>query len=400
MNDNGKGTIVFVYPARLWPVQGGGAMRAWSMIAYLRECGWRAALVTIPHGEHAGELERRVDSLYMPGAGGSVGVASMVKTVARTLPLPRSLRRAGRRILHGGSGSVLDASRVPALEVLAGQVAGKLSARAMIAAYAYTAPALDAAPEGCLRIVDSMDVQHLRAASWIETTARSAGAICTPDEEAAYLNRAEVILAIQDEEANTLRNLCRECEVVTIPHAAPDIAYTPSPAASRDVLFVGNLYGPNVEGINRFIEVCWPSIQERIPDVSLTVCGRVSEAVPNTPGVRRMGIVDTLDTLYRQAGVVIAPIIGGTGFKIKTLEALAHGRCIIGTDDALCGFRDDSPPPVAIHTIGESFADRVAALLTDPAARHAREQEGQLFARTEYGAERVYAPLVELLERG
>jgi hypothetical protein len=394
-------TLIYVYPARLWPIEGGGAARAWALIDALRAAGWHVVLVTVPHGSAQAEVALRVDELLVPESGGGNPLrrAAMGATsVLRLLPMPRGLRRGAKRWLYGGTGSVLDAARVRALEPLAQVAAIRHEARAMIATYAHAAPCLDGIPPDCLRVLDTLDVQHLRLAGWQRADGGGEQALCTRAEEIAFLERAQVLLAIQDAEAEALRAMCPDCEVLTVPPAAPEVAYQPSPEASRTLLFAGNLYGPNIEGMRRFLDACWRDIRAAEPEARLVVCGRVGEALPDAPGLERAGLVDDLAPYYRDAALVLAPIAGGTGFKVKTLEGLAHGRCVAGSPDALCGFPTLDAPPVFTHGYDAGMSRCVVTLLRDAATRHAHERAAHEYARTRYRAERVFAPLLARLE--
>jgi glycosyltransferase involved in cell wall biosynthesis len=50
-----------------------------------------------------------------------------------------------------------------------------------------------------------------------------------------------------------------------------------------------------------------------------------------------LGHVNKLEEFYSAVRCVINPMSGGTGLKIKTVEALSYGRPIIGTVDAFVG---------------------------------------------------------------
>ena len=50
-----------------------------------------------------------------------------------------------------------------------------------------------------------------------------------------------------------------------------------------------------------------------------------------------IGLVDDLDDFYRQIDIAINPMVGGTGLKIKSLEALSYGKALLATEDAMVG---------------------------------------------------------------
>lgn len=56
--------------------------------------------------------------------------------------------------------------------------------------------------------------------------------------------------------------------------------------------------------------------------------------------VKVLGTVDDLAETYRNVDVVVEPILTGSGMKVKTAEALMHGKEIIGTEEALVGYEE------------------------------------------------------------
>ena len=56
-----------------------------------------------------------------------------------------------------------------------------------------------------------------------------------------------------------------------------------------------------------------------------------------------LGIVDKVADFYSKVSCVVNPMIGGTGLKIKTVEALSFGVPVLGTRDAFVGITDTPP---------------------------------------------------------
>ena len=164
---------------------------------------------------------------------------------------------------------------------------------------------------------------------------------------------------------------------------AIDVAQYPFRTGDREpdtVLFVGNFrHPPNMDALEFLREHVMPEIQTRRPQARLVVAG--AEPPPTLAGtLRRDGaeylgsVADIRDVLGRYA-VFVAPILSGSGVRVKLLEAFASGIPVVSTTlgaEGLCE-RDSGLAEIADRP--EEFAKAVALLLRNPnhAATLARE---------------------------
>jgi succinoglycan biosynthesis protein ExoO len=247
-------------------------------------------------------------------------------------------------------------------------VAAELAPWAAIAEYAWLAPALADVPVGTARWVDCHDVLH-------ERTSRFTGAgldpwvVLTPEQEAALLDGADVLLASQERDADVLRRLVPAAHVVTLlpPIVLPETA-APAAEDGRSVLAVGAKHAGN-DAIRDFVRDAWPRVAARVPGARLRIVGEVAESIAAQPGVDLVGGVDDLVREYAAAAVVVCPVTVGSGVKIKVLEALRHGRPAVVTPTAVEGLPPGAPEPWLLARSLDECADGVARLLLDPAAR-------------------------------
>ncbi len=106
-------------------------------------------------------------------------------------------------------------------------------------------------------------------------------------------------------------------------------------------LFVGSDFFPNVEGIKWFIENVAPAVDMRFRIVG-TCCYNPAISQLKLPyNVSLVGYADDIDSEYKNAIGVIAPIFKGSGMKTKTIEALSYGKSIFGTSEAFAGIECD-----------------------------------------------------------
>ena len=214
------------------------------------------------------------------------------------------------------------------------------------------------------------------------------------EQEFRLLAQADVVVAIQDEEANAVRAALPGVDVVVAPHAA-DIA--PAAQAGEDdaLLFVGSNTPPNVTALERFFADTWPLIRARRPDAKLVVAGSVNRAFGGAPdGVRFAGVVPDLGPLYRNAGLVISPLVTGSGLKIKLIEAMAAGKAVLGTNITAQGVHHLVADAVVIEDDPQRFADAAVRLMNDFRARRALGVRALDCARQHFSPEACFRDLV------
>jgi glycosyltransferase involved in cell wall biosynthesis len=212
----------------------------------------------------------------------------------------------------------------------------------------------------------------------------------TEDDECEMLGRADSILAIQWEEAKSVQYRLPNHQIIVAPFAARP-ADEPQPGQDDRILFVGSAAAPNVDGLNWFVYNCWQKIKTMHPQAKLDIAGTVGRSMgPMPPGVSVMGLVKDLAPLYRDAAVIISPLRIGSGLKVKLIEALSHGKSIVGTTRTLQGVEEQLADTILVADEPQCFADAVVGLLRDREARTRLGSRGLDRIRAHFSHENCY----------
>jgi len=99
--------------------------------------------------------------------------------------------------------------------------------------------------------------------------------------------------------------------------------------------FIGSLdWMPNMEGLEWFLNNCWPQIHKKWPKISFHIAGR------NTPmsllnskfqGVTVHGEVADAAEFISKHSAMIVPLFSGSGMRVKIVEGMVMGKVIITT---------------------------------------------------------------------
>ena len=171
--------------------------------------------------------------------------------------------------------------------------------------------------------------------------------------------------------------------------ALPNIAREPGSRYCLDgrqealLLTVGLMsYSPNFQGVDWFVQNIWPTFYAEHPDFTYYVVGRgapqnLANSWSRVPGVKVLGFVDDIDSLYEKSIAVVSPVLSGAGTCIKVIEAGLRGRKVFATSVAARGIQDaDSVNWLSVFSTAAEFVCVLNQWLGMSSARRAELQRG------------------------
>ena len=169
------------------------------------------------------------------------------------------------------------------------------------------------------------------------------------------------------------------------------------------IVFTGAMdYEPNVEAVGWFAREAFPRIRQVRPDAVFQIVGsRPASAVrelASLPGVQVTGFVDDVRPYLWGASVCVIPLKIARGIQNKLLEAMACGRPVVATPDAVAAVavRDGEEVVVAERT---QFADAVLGLLTRPDQASHLEKLARQFVERDHSWSHMLGRFCGLVER-
>ncbi|WP_165222015.1 glycosyltransferase [Affinirhizobium pseudoryzae] len=132
------------------------------------------------------------------------------------------------------------------------------------------------------------------------------------------------------------------------------------------ILFVGGFaHTPNTDGLKWFAEDVWPLLRSKGPFILKVVGSNPPDEVLSLEGsdIEILGRVadETLDRLYSECAVAVAPLRYGGGVKGKVIEAMAKGVPVVTTSVGVQGI-PDAQNLVAVADEPTEFAEQVWSL--------------------------------------
>ena len=100
-------------------------------------------------------------------------------------------------------------------------------------------------------------------------------------------------------------------------------------------------YRPNIDAVTWFAKKVFPQLKKKVPDITFIIVGnrpspRV-KALSRTPGISVTGYVDDIRDYLSTATLCVVPLKIARGIQNKVLEAMAMGKTVVCTSQALEG---------------------------------------------------------------
>ncbi|HET9109727.1 MAG TPA: glycosyltransferase [Ktedonobacterales bacterium] len=209
--------------------------------------------------------------------------------------------------------------------------------------------------------------------------------------------RADLILVTSERERALLSSELPDAPARVIPNGVDTAAFAPGERQTMTpgrVVFTGSMdYHPNEQAALFFAEQCWPAIRAQVPDATWHVVGRnpspAVQALAKLPSVTVTGSVPETQPYLAEACVAIAPILVGSGSRLKILEALAMGKALVSTSVGYEGLDLTPGKHLLVADDGPQFAAEVIRLLRDGGLRAQLGAAGRDIAQRRYDWERI-----------
>lgn len=211
--------------------------------------------------------------------------------------------------------------------------------------------------------------------------------------EHRYCNKFSNIVVTTPDDQQQIQEFCPSANIAIIPNGV-DFSHFPcrthDPGGYR-LVFMGAMDNvANIDAARFFSQEVFPKIRQQYPAATLELVG--AHPVPEVlelgdhPGIVVTGKVPSMVEYLHRATVCVVPMRTGFGIKNKTLEAMAAGTPVVGSDRGLEGLAVDG-----INLLGalrankiEEYSVAIARLFEAPQLRQQLSQTARSLVEREY----------------
>ena len=230
--------------------------------------------------------------------------------------------------------------------------------------YAYQSKILEHLGKEIYSVIDTHDVFAYRNRIYQRKGRIPEGFYTTRGQERKSLSRADLVIAIQEEEEAYFNRLLEKypTKCITI---GDMVEFHGSSSESEMVFgFIGAENDANVVGVEWLAKKVLPLIHEMEPLSRCIIAGGICSRIKGDRYYTKIGKVRTLQAYYDQITVAVNPIQNGTGWNIKGIEALSYGKPLVSTAIGAKGL-SGVVGAISVCKDARSFAEQVVLLLRD-----------------------------------
>jgi len=217
--------------------------------------------------------------------------------------------------------------------------------------------------------------------------------------EVKNLSRANGLIHISSDDEKTFKELIPTTKHICIP-VGLDVSFLQKPTdISIEQLRFGFLgasnWSPNMQAVEQLTEEIFPTILKKYPTSKLFLAGHGWENYEfDDEGIVNLGTVATTNEFFNQISIFLAPLQSGSGLKIKMVEALTHGKPIIGSKIAFEGLEFLSQKHLA-ETADDFLVEIEKMLQQSDISQETEHQQKAVFE--EFGEEKLIQKLKDFV---
>lgn len=185
------------------------------------------------------------------------------------------------------------------------------------------------------------------------------------------INEVDGIAAISFEDTTRYQQLKCKAPLLTIPFGI-DLSKYPfkkeTNATSSTLFHIGSMdWEPNKEAINWLLDDIWPKIDPT--KASLHLAGRNMPGYITqqaNDGLKIYGEVPSAVEFMAQFDIMIAPLLSGSGMRVKIIEAMGMGKAVITTKIGAEGIMYTNHENIRIANTSKELIQTIKELVENP----------------------------------
>lgn len=220
--------------------------------------------------------------------------------------------------------------------------------------------------------------------------------------ELSNLNEYDYLVAISDRDLFKFKSLGYKNGAITTPIGIDIEEYRavaePEIKNKKSICFIGALdWVPNSEGLKWFLKEVWGLVYQMHNDAELHVAGRNTPQEfldLKIPGLVVHGEVADSKHFMLSHTAIVVPLFSGSGMRVKIIEGMALGKCIISTSIGMEGINVAHNHEIMVADSTKEFLACINEVFENPKKTAKIGQNAQRYVSKTYDYKKVAKELI------
>ncbi|RJQ27329.1 glycosyltransferase [Candidatus Parcubacteria bacterium] len=163
--------------------------------------------------------------------------------------------------------------------------------------------------------------------------------------ESHYWKKAARVVAVSERDAKVMQQTVKGLKVDIVPNGVGDDFIQEVPLHyNKTLLFMGNYeWMQNSEAARILAREVYPQVNKKIKDAKLVIAGQNTQKIKDlqAKGIELVNIavddIKTVQNYYHNSGVLVAPLYGPGGTRLKILSAMSSRLPVVTTKIGITG---------------------------------------------------------------
>ncbi len=226
--------------------------------------------------------------------------------------------------------------------------------------------------------------------------------------EKYYWKKATRLFAVSEDDKKVMQKEIPGIKVGVVPNGIDSDYFDEKKFGKKGtptILYVGNYkWMQNIEAVDILIKDIWPKIKEKVPESKLWIVGvnmppRIIDYPESNPDITVSEGLPDIREAYKYSTVLVAPIKGPGGTRLKVLEAMASGLPVVSTSVGVAGLGITPGREALISETDEGLTDLAIKVLKNPQLAVRIGGQGREFVQKNYDWKTIVKKLNKVYDK-
>jgi len=221
--------------------------------------------------------------------------------------------------------------------------------------------------------------------------------------ESEIVNTFNAVTLTSPKESEELRSIIPNANIVSIPPAFHNKRFVKQFKNNNQLLFIGNLlYSQNLASFEYIVETILPVLDTSDFEYTFSVAGcydnQAQKIANRNENVKLLGYAKSLRRLMQESSLLVAPIVFGTGIKVKIIDALSCGLPVVTNSYGIEGIPGHNNVDYIVEDDPVKIAGSIIRICSDSNLKTTIGANGYALFEAHYNFNKIQTKYIKMVD--